>query len=141
MNTSIKRIAYTLCTLLSLVLFNSSAKAEWVLVTGSTQAEFHVENTTMRRTGDIVKFWVLIDHKSIQKHSNNINYLSSKHQYLINCKEEEIRLVFAVFYSGQMNQGDTLSSTTFTEKEATWQPLIPGSVREAFGIAVCKAAQ
>jgi len=117
-----------LMTLLAIV--SSSAMAEWVYVTKTekkTAEAFtaYADPTTIRKTGNRVKMWVLYDYKTVQK----LGVISAKQKNEYNCKEKQSRQLFLSGYSGHMTDGETV--LIHNEPDDHWKRAPLGSVLEA----------
>lgn len=134
MNTSIKRIAYTLCTLLSLVVFSPTSHAKWVDIGDSHLMTYYVDMANIRRDGNMAKVWTLINFKSVQFIQGK-PYLSSKEQYQVNCKEEISKHLYSATFKNQMGTGDVVD--TFTYRDTQWEPAPPDSIRAIMGEIAC----
>lgn len=120
---------------LLLVAANGSALADWVPVIRSEVATYYVDQATIRRAGDRVQLWELVDYKKAKAGGNGKPYLSIKLQTEYACREEQYRILFFSSSSGNMGRGDVVSSKYFTSE---WQPTLAGNVAEAmrkFGCA------
>lgn len=134
MNTSIKRVAYTLCTLLSLVVFSPTSHAKWIDIGDSHLMTYYVDMANIRRDGNMAKVWTLIDFKSVQSLSN-FTYLSTKNQYQVDCKEDISKLLYSVHFKSKMGTGDVVYTTTFPNER--WEPAPPDSIRAIFSEIAC----
>ena len=64
---------------LMLSVVSSSAMAEWVAIGTSADGTFYVDPATIRKSGNKVKMWRLIDFNSVQETAGE-KYLSQKAQ-------------------------------------------------------------
>jgi len=132
MNTSIKRVAYTLCTLLTLVIFSPSSHAEWEKVSSSkgddgTTRIHYVDQDTIVDNGDKVQMWFLTIYSSPFKGSN-FTYSSVKAHEEFDCKLKANRLRYIAHYASKDGSGNPLSGQSIDSK---WEPAIPGSILAA----------
>lgn len=119
--------------ILILTVVSSSAAAEWVKVTGDESSTLYSDPSTIRKKGNMVKMWSLINNKTALAISSG-NYLSEKTQEEFDCKEELVRNLYHSFHSGNMGGGDEIlpMSTGFN-----WSPVPPGSVTELLWKFAC----
>ena len=110
-----------------LVMVSNSAMAEWVKAGGSEKLTNYYDSTTIRENGDKVKMWELIDYNSVQETSGGKSYLSVIGQSEFDCKEEQIRSLNFIEYSGNMGNGDLVYSYS---DPAKWEPVVPRSIGE-----------
>lgn len=121
-----------------LAVVNSSAAAGWVKVAESDSETntLYVDLATIRKAGHRVKMWTLLDNKT----ANTINgksYISSKSHVGFDCKEEQWRMLYISYYSGNMGGGETVYVDS-SSNPGEWIPIEPeNSVRNAWEIA-CK---
>ncbi len=118
-----------------LVLSSGPAYAEWELLyrhddRGETM---YVDTDTIRRKGDVVKWWELYDHKTVQTDAGH-SYLSSKVQREYDCAEERNRTLAYTWFSGHMGSGTVVYNSS---NKGKWAPVAPGSVGQALWKAAC----
>ena len=103
--------------LLLITLLALSARtvyAEWVPVDGKfeegpTPYTVYVDLDSIRRNGDVVKLWALMDFKTIQTEPTP-SHLSVKSQREFNCTDEHVRLLALTAFSGHMGKGNAVYS-------------------------------
>ncbi len=121
--------------LITLLLLSSSpAYAEWEgLADIDSEANVYVDPDTIRRKGDLVKMWHLLDNKIPPKKAPE-PYLSMKGQSQYDCAEERTRKLFEMYFSGNMGRGEQL----FTNSDETrWEPIVPGSIGQVMWKVAC----
>jgi hypothetical protein len=118
-----------------LVLSSGPAYAEWVEFAKNDQlgATMYVDPDTIRRTGDLVKMWSLLDYKTVQTSSGG-SYLSTKEQSEYDCTEERERLKAFAAFSGSMGSGTVVSLNPTEDK---WVPVAPDSSGQAMRKFAC----
>ena len=117
---------------LMLLVTATAASAEWTVASGDDEVIQYVDKGSIRRNGNLVKMLDLIDFKTVQTVSGD-SYLSDKAQSEYDCKEEKVRTLALIFFSGQMGNGKVVYSDSDTMK---WIPVPPGS----FGATLWKIA-
>jgi hypothetical protein len=120
-----------LITLLLAVL-STSAMAEWVPITDNDIATTYVDPTTIRKAGNKVKMWAMIDFK--KKTEDFKGSLSQASQYEIDCQNETTTQLAWVWYSGNMRTGHVLHSDN---KRGDASPNGPGTVGEFMWKIAC----
>lgn len=120
-------------TILALVLAvgTSVTWAEWQLLERSENGKstVYVDPATVRKTGDLVRLWQLVDFKNnpiIYQDKKRANSMKSQHEF--NCTEERWRVVYNIPYTGNMAGGSAINAS---EGEMKWLPVPPGSMSEA----------
>ena len=119
-----------------LVLSSGPVYAEWVEVASSENAggyTVYVDPDTLRRTGDLVKLWVLFDYKTMQKPAS-LSYLSSRTQKQYDCTEEVDRRLEFTWFSANMSSGNVMYTNS---DEGKWRPIAPGSIGQTLWKAAC----
>ena len=109
-----------------LSLSSGPAYGEWVLFSETqTGLTVYVDPDTIRREGDLVKMWQLLDYKTIQTVAGD-SFLSSKTQSEYDCAGERLRLLEFMNFSGNMGSGrqDVVS---IVPDEKTWISIIAES--------------
>lgn len=123
---------WSLITLM--VLSGNPAYAEWVgLADVDSETHVYVDPGTIRRKGDLVKMWHLLDSKFPPKRSPE-PFLSMKGQNQYDCAEERTRKLFEMFFSGNMGRGEQLYTNS---DETRWEPAAPGSIGQAMWKVAC----
>jgi len=121
-----------------LATVSSNAKAsDWVVLDSAGEEEQffvqYADNESIRRYGDIVKIWTMVDDKFPQNVQGK-KYLSSKVQWEVDCKSEKMRVVYTTFYSGNMGNGEpVLTDPTSSEPS----PVSPDSIDESLFKFAC----
>jgi hypothetical protein len=116
---------------------NSSAMAQqWVQVASTVDGDITVyaDQSTIRKEGNIVKIWTLGDFKKAEIIGNNNQVSSLEEQYEYDCKEQQMRRLYATMHSENMGKGNVLDSNSIHEE---WQPVPPGSMNEQLWKFVC----
>jgi hypothetical protein len=122
-----------------LLLSRGPVYAEWVTVSEDKQEgrTVYVNPDAIRRSGNLVKMWALLDYKTTQKRGGSL-YLSEQAQHEFDCAEERFRMLALAKYSGNMASGNVVYSSTFDSPETTkWQPFSPGSLAQTLREAAC----
>ena len=121
---------------LMLLVTATAASAEWTRTVSGGNDELieYVDRATIRRNGNLVKMWDLMDYKTIQKGATGMFYLSSKVQSEYDCKEEKIRTLAFTWFAGQMGNGKVVYSGYDSSR---WVPIPPGSVGETLWKVGC----
>ena len=68
---------------LMLLMIATAASAEWTIAGGNATADSYVDRATIRRNGNFVKMWNLMDYKTVKKSVAGKSYLSEKQQAAI----------------------------------------------------------
>ena len=122
--------------ILLLLLVSTSVFAEWTAVDRNaagitTYADFG----TIKRKGNKVKMWSLLDYKTVQKGVGDYRYLSVMTRDEYDCEEETILLLDFYRYSGNMREGDIVYSAPNIKVEA--RSVAPESIDEALFKIAC----
>lgn len=122
-----------------LFLSGEPVYAEWVSVdhNGEEGQTVYVDSGAIRRNGDVVNMWVLMDFRNVQTVPSP-PYLSVKSHREIDCNEQHIRLLASTAFSGHMGMGEALYSYINPKDEGI--PIEPGSVAQRLWKVVCDSA-
>ena len=109
-----------------LAIMSSSAMAEWVNVGMSDDGTltFYTDPSTIRKSGNKVKMWSLLDYKTTQKIDDGKTFMSTRQQNEYDCKEERTRSLYIIAHSGNMARGTVVGRSDDSDK---WRPVSPGS--------------
>ncbi|OGS96966.1 MAG: hypothetical protein A3H31_10940 [Gallionellales bacterium RIFCSPLOWO2_02_FULL_57_47] len=122
---------------LLLAVASSNAAAGWIVVSWSDTTIDYIDPTSIRRVGDRVKMWHLIDLKTAESKIRGVSpFMSSRAQHEYDCKEEQSRVLFVSFHSKNMAEGITVSRNSYPE--SNWSPVPPGTTTEALWKIACE---
>ena len=122
------------------LLFLSSvpAYAEWVAVERNYLSPgiqtLYVDPDTIRREGNPVTMWQLIDFKWMQGNRSPSRFLSTKTQKQFDCAEARTRLLRATDFWGHMGTGEPAEA--YIEK-GNWVRVEPDSMNQALWEVAC----
>ena len=119
---------------LMLLVTAGAASAEWTGVGENDEFIQYVDLATIRRNGNFVKMWHLMDHKTVQK-DVSYSYLSSKTQSEFDCKEKKRRTLAFTLFGGKMGNGKVVYSDS--DARGKWSPIEPESVGETLSKIAC----
>jgi hypothetical protein len=119
---------------LMLLVTATAASAEWTRVDSNDQLISYVDRATIRRNGNFVKMWNLMDYKTVRTLAG-ISYLSSKTQQEYDCKEEKVRILAFTWFAGKMGNGKVVYWDSDTGGK--WSPIEPGSINETLWKIAC----
>jgi len=125
---------HTAILMMLLAVVSSSAMAEWVELATTDISTFYVEPTTIRKSGNKVKMWVLENFNSVQEFSGD-KYLSQKAQDEFDYKEEQRRLLYFTWHSENMGGGHTVYMGS--KLKMNCKPVAPDSVARALWKFAC----
>ena len=118
-----------------LAVFSTSVMAEWTRVGGSDIYDTYADLSTIRKSGDKVKMWNLIDFKAVQTAPGPRHLLSILSQYEYDCKEETAKLLAHTWYSKNMGAGEVVYSSG--NADARFEPIVPRSELDTFFKVAC----
>ncbi|CAN1520726.1 hypothetical protein MCEKH45_01095 [Methylophilaceae bacterium] len=107
-----------------LMLVSTSAMAEWTLINSDGELNTYVDLYTIRKNGNKVKMWTLLDYKTARSLSTQ-SYSSMKMQYEYDCKNETGRILFISAYSGNMGSETAILPHSSVSSA---DPIIPDSI-------------
>jgi hypothetical protein len=109
------------------------ANSNWLYIGENVENEsFFIEQNSIQRSGDSVTFWRRVN--NAQRDSNG-NY-SSKVQFTVNCRTQEMIMRYLMFYDDLNNSGKLTDS--FSAINPNWRPIAPDSMDSAVLRTVCK---
>ena len=120
--------------ILLLAAVSSSAAAEWVEIASNQDFTAYVDPVSIRKTGDRVKMWELIDLKAVKVSAAGKDYRSSKTQSEYDCKAGQWRFFFFSDHSGHMGEGEVVYRDA---DPCTWGPVVLGTISEALWRFAC----
>jgi len=114
---------------------SSNAMAEWVKVTSDAKNAYDVyaKPDSIRRSGEKVKMWDLVDFHTAQKDGDSI-FLSAKSLHEYDCEELQSRVIYYVWLSKNMGVGVAVYTGSKTQD---WEPVKPHSANEIMLQYVC----
>ena len=87
-----------------LIIYSANTVAKWTAMAQSYDYIQYVNLATIRKSGDIVSIWQLLDFKTMQN-LNGQYYLSIELLQEVNCKARLTRSIRALLFYGQFAQG------------------------------------
>jgi hypothetical protein len=116
---------------------SDNAAAEWIVVNWSDKAIHYADPTSIRRAGDRVKMWHLIDLKTAESTISGVPpFMSSRTQQEYDCKEEQSRVLFVSFHSKNMAEGTAVFRNSYPGSD--WSPVPPGTTTNALWKIACE---
>jgi hypothetical protein len=106
--------------LMMLLLMSNSAMAGWSKVTVNEEVTIYAELSSLNKNSDKVKMWDLTDLKS-KSTANKFQSIKTFHEY--DCKLQKSRILAYTMYSGNMGNGNVLSSSNYAHD---WLPVKSG---------------
>jgi len=125
--------------IISILIFflSHSAFAEWVTVVTGKTATVYIDPSSIRKSNETVKAWVLDDlTKPINDFNKNTPLASIKTQVEFNCLTEMSRSIYFIGYSDRMGKGNVIVSGD--SPESSYYPSPPDSVGGMLLEIVCK---
>lgn len=99
-NSWLKQMA----VLAPLLIVSGNATAEWVNVASNNSMSLYVDSTTIRKNGNMVKMWSLLDlNKSGTLEGQSYNSMKSQNEF--DCKNELNRMLYNSYHTGNMGEG------------------------------------
>ena len=122
--------------LLTLLFLNSvPAYAEWVAVEETPGLRtVYVDPDTIRREGNLVTLWLLMDFKWMQGNRSPSRFLSTKTQMQFDCAEKRLRLLAYSEFLRHMGTGRRNDGYVDT---GNWVPVKPDSMNQALWEDAC----
>ena len=123
-------------SLITLLFLNSvPAYAEWVAVEETPGLRtVYVDPDTIRREGNLVTLWQLMDFKWMQGNRSPSRFLSTKTQKQYDCAEKRLRLL--AFTEFSRNMGTGIPADGYVDK-GNWVRVEPDSISQALWEVAC----
>jgi hypothetical protein len=122
------RNLFFLAFLFSEIAFGATWK---IVATSISEDKFYIENESIMKNGNEVNYWVRVNLSKRDKEG----YLSTKENYLINCKTREQKLMYLILFTDFDNKGSVIGQFDYSRKE--WRPVSPDSVNNTIMKYVC----
>ena len=120
--------------LLLLTVAGSSAAAGWVEVGGNEVVTTYADSGTIRKSGNLVKMWHLLDYEKARGIEGVRPYLSIRMLDEYDCAEERTRTLSIVLHGGNMGAGEVLGSVT---EPGDWRPVLTDTLVETLRAFAC----
>ena len=118
-----------------LAVFSTSVMAEWTEVGGNDDQTTYADLSTIRKSGDKVKMWDLLNYKVAKTSAAGKLVLSSVDQDEYDCKEEIRRPLAIIWYSKNMGDGEVVYTSGAMHEE--FRPIAPGSIANTLFKLAC----
>jgi len=121
-----------------LVMSSGPVYAEWVAVEKTYRLPgiqtLYVDPDTIRREGNLVTLWQLIDFKTMQGGRSPCRFFSTKTHKQFDCAEKRLRLLAFTEFSRHMGTG--IPANGYVDKD-NWIPVEPDSTSQALWEIAC----
>ena len=114
-----------------LMFFSCSLRAEWVLVGEGPSGNKYIDPATIRREGDLIKYWALSNIRVRNKEGN----MSWRTREELDCKKERYRMTSLTTFSDSMLGGSMNGNFNYPNEE--WSDIPPGTLDAAKMKYVC----
>jgi tetratricopeptide (TPR) repeat protein len=116
-------------------LENINAAAGWVIVGSDKTNTQYANPSTIRRKGNIVTMWDLLDYNKARVLNKSIKpFMSMKNQEEYDCEEERMRTLSSSLHSGKMGKGNVVFSDS---DPSQWISIPPQSRGENLWEVAC----
>jgi len=125
---------YKAILMMLLIVVSGSAMAGWIEVAKDKEETFtaYADPTTIRKTNNIVRMWVLIDYKAIQVNASE-PYMSKLGVREYDCKEKQNMAPIKTLHSMNMGVGKYIGIIG----SRSWLPVPPDTITELFWKLAC----
>ena len=120
---------------LAALLFVGSVQAEWISLGRTDNFRVYLEQNQLRRNGDVVQTWQLMDFTSAQWVDERTVVGSIRSLVEYDCSQPRARTLSLEAYSEQMSGGRRVASEQLPN--ADWEWIKPGSTNEKVRQLVC----
>lgn len=121
-----------------MLLISNNLTAKWILITHidvNNRTSIYVDYDTIRKKGNFVSMWALIDFMHEQKLPDDSKYFSGKEQFEYDCITEQTRNLYVSLYSRNMGEGTSVYISDKASNE--WVPIVPESVGKTLWEIAC----
>jgi len=95
--------------------------------------DIYAARSTITKSGNLVKMWDMFDYKTAQVVEGK-RFLSVKHQYEYNCKNERLRNLSVTAFNGHMGKGGVVDTA---DTPMPWESVPRGGVFDALRKFAC----
>lgn len=115
-------------------LVSISAMADWVEVGGNEATAAYADPATIRRAGNLVKMWHLLDYAKARGFEGIKPYMSVMMQDEYDCEQARTRTLSLSIHSGNMGEGLMLA---INAEPGKWRPVSPDTLVEILREFAC----
>ena len=110
--------------------------ADWTNIsTNNNGASIYADPTTIQKSGDRIKMWVLFDYRNpIIESGDKVMSIKKHEEY--DCKKSQVRLLYLSKHSGRFTEGKILYVNDIPNNE--WVPVVPSSIPEDLWRYACR---
>lgn len=121
-----------------LILNTPMAYAQVTIVARSNDGNesYYVERSSIRREGNVVKFWLFVDNRDPEVATNRKVYFSSKTYTFFNCYNSTYRFATLIAYSKNMWEGAVVVNDQ-SNPDPRWFQNVPGTSIAAIFRYIC----
>lgn len=118
-----------------LASFNTYAQLWDPVVESESNTVYSYDSSSVKRDGDIVTYWELVDYGTPLK-SGSLVVVSSKTMVIQDCKNNKFKVSTLMDYDGHKGMGHIVNVELF--RTTNWYEGTPDSVNEVMKQQVCK---
>jgi hypothetical protein len=117
------------------IITTKSVLAEWELVSFQGDDRVLVDKSSIRKNGEMVMMWSMIDYYLPQKNNLDKPHLSTELYDEYDCRNQSVRYISTLKFSKNSGRGENLSSHTDNNKH--FEPINPKSMDETLWKIAC----
>jgi outer membrane lipoprotein-sorting protein len=122
--------------ILSLLIASPAYSQLWEAVTSSDgQTIYSYDPASLKREGDIVTYWELVDYSTPWK-SGNLTIVSSKTKIVQDCKNNKFKISDLIDYDGRKGKGNIVNVEM--QRKTDWFHSSEGTVNDEMMKLVCR---
>jgi surface-adhesin protein E len=119
-----------------MLLSNDVAYAEWILLTTDGKGNaVYTDPETVRRNGNLVNIWVLLDSHTVHETIEGVPFLSSRTLHQYDCRKGRFRFLGFSLFSDNMGSGQIIHSN---REILDWEPVPQKGVARRLLKFVCQ---
>jgi len=131
----LSRIVQTLFFLVFVFSFNVYGQVWEPVVESETGTRYSYDSSSLKREGDIVTFWELVDYKTPLK-SRDLVVTSSKSKIIQDCKNNRFKVSDLIDYDSHGGKGKIVNIEIV--RQTDWYQGKPETINDVFRELVCK---
>ena len=113
---------------------NVLAQIWYPVVESEDGATYSYDSSSIKREGDIVAYWELVDYSEPLK-SGNLVVSSAKTKVIQDCKNDRFKIADLIDYDGRKGMGNIVNVEM--ARQTNWYKGTPESINEAMKNIVC----
>jgi hypothetical protein len=130
-----------IASIVALTMAGAAALADgsWTPVAQTAESVYLLDETSIERRAGVLTAWELVEY-TVPQYADGVGYRSQKNLRAYRCEDRSWDVLRVTRYTGSLQSGEAVLSSSFNPAEMTWHRAAPDSVADHLLGRVCALA-